>query len=413
MSQGKKVLVIGGGAAGLMAAIHAARKGADVVVFEKNPQPARKLLITGKGRCNVTNDCDIDTVIRNVPTNPRFLYSALDRFAPEDTMDFFESLGVKLKKERGNRVFPVSDNARDIVDALVKCAEDSGCVICEKNIKSLIIKDDIICGVKDANGKEYLGYSVIVACGGASYPKTGSDGYGYVLARQAGHTVTKIKPSLVPLLAHESYCADMMGLTLKNVKIDVLDTNQNKVVYTDFGELLFTHFGLSGPVILSASSHMTEPERCQYKIMIDLKPALTKEQLNSRLLKDFAEFKNKDFINALDKLLPQKLIPVIVELSRIPPHKKCNGITRTERRRLVELLKAFPVTIRGFRPITEAIVTSGGVNVREIDARTMESKLVSGLYFAGEVMDIDAYTGGFNLQIAFSTGVVAGESAAY
>lgn len=413
MSRSKKVIVIGGGAAGLMAAIHAAWDGADAVIFEKNSQPARKLLITGKGRCNVTNNCDIDTVIRNVPTNPRFLYSALNRFAPEDTMDFFESLGVKLKTERGNRVFPASDNARDIVDALVKCAEKAGCVIYEKNIKSLIIKDGIICGVKDANGVEYLGYSVIIACGGASYPKTGSDGYGYVLARQAGHTITRIKPSLVPLVAHEGYCAKMMGLSLKNVKIDVLDTNQNKVVYTDFGELIFTHFGLSGPIILSASSHMTEPERCQYKIMIDLKPALTTEQLNTRLLRDFSEYKNRDFINSLDKLLPQKLIPVIVELSRISPHKKCNEITRAERRKFIDLLKAFPVTIRGFRPITDAIVTSGGVNVREIDAKTMESKLVSGLYFAGEVMDIDAYTGGFNLQIAFSTGVVAGESAAY
>lgn len=350
--------------------------------------------------------------MKNTPTNPKFLYSALNRFSPEDTMTFFESLGVELKTERGNRVFPVSDNAHDIADALIKCAETAGCMIYERNIKSLIIYNNTIRGVRDSNGTEYFGDSVIIACGGASYPKTGSDGYGYVLARQAGHTVTKIKPSLVPLEAFKNYCGEMMGLSLKNIRADVLDTEQNKIIYSDFGELLFTHFGLSGPVILSASSHIKNPENGKYKIIIDLKPALLEEQLDSRLLRDFAEFKNKDFINSLSKLLPQKMIPVIVELSEIPPHKKCNEITRTERYRLLSLIKAFPITIKGFRPISEAIVTSGGVDVKEINSKTMESKLVKGLYFAGEVIDIDAYTGGFNLQLAFSTGVVAGESAA-
>lgn len=411
MSQNKKVLVVGGGAAGLMAAIHAAWSGAEVIVFEKNTRPARKILITGKGRCNVTNNCDIDTVLKNTPTNPRFLYSALNRFSPEDTMSFFEMLGVELKTERGNRVFPVSDKAKDIADALITCAESAGCIIYEKDIKSLIIDNNTVKGVKDKNGAEYLGDSVIIACGGASYPKTGSDGYGYVLARQAGHTVTKIKPSLVPFEAFKNYSGEMMGLSLKNIRVDVLDTDHNKVIYSDFGELLFTHFGLSGPVILSASSHIREMESGRYKIIIDLKPALSAQQLDARILRDFAEFKNKDFINSLSRLLPQKMIPVIAELSDIPPHKKCNEITKTERHRLLSLIKAFPVTIKGFRPISEAIVTSGGVSVKEINSKTMESKLVSGLYFAGEVIDIDAYTGGFNLQLAFSTGAAAGEAA--
>lgn len=405
MTKNKSVIVVGGGVAGLMSAIHSAWSGAEVIIFEKNPRPARKVLITGKGRCNVTNNCSIETVMNNTPTNPKFLYSALNRFSPEDTMNFFEMLGVELKTERGNRVFPVSDKAKDIADALISCAESAGCSIYEKNIKSLIIENNTIKGVKDSNGVEYFADSVILACGGASYPKTGSDGYGYVLARQAGHTVTKIKPSLVPLESIESYCCDMMGLSLRNIKIDLLDTKTEKTIYSDFGELLFTHFGLSGPIVLSASSHIKEMESGRYKIIIDLKPALSEEQLDARILRDFSEFKNKDFINSLGKLLPQKMIPVIISLSGISEHKKCNEITRAERHRLLELIKAF-------RPIAEAIVTSGGVSVKEISSKTMESKLVKGLYFAGELIDIDAYTGGFNLQLAFATGVVAGESAA-
>ena len=412
LTKNKSVIVVGGGVAGLMSAIHSAWSGAEVIIFEKNPRPARKVLITGKGRCNVTNNCSIETVMNNTPTNPKFLYSALNRFSPEDTMNFFEMLGVELKTERGNRVFPVSDKAKDIADALISCAESAGCSIYEKNIKSLIIENNTIKGVKDSNGVEYFADSVILACGGASYPKTGSDGYGYVLARQAGHTVTKIKPSLVPLESIESYCCDMMGLSLRNIKIDLLDTKTEKTIYSDFGELLFTHFGLSGPIVLSASSHIKEMESGRYKIIIDLKPALSEEQLDARILRDFSEFKNKDFINSLGKLLPQKMIPVIISLSGISEHKKCNEITRAERHRLLELIKAFPITIKAFRPIAEAIVTSGGVSVKEISSKTMESKLVKGLYFAGELIDIDAYTGGFNLQLAFATGVVAGESAA-
>lgn len=382
LTKNKSVIVVGGGAAGLMAAIHSAWSGAKVIIFEKNSRPARKILITGKGRCNVTNNCSIETVMSNTPTNPKFLYSALNRFSPEDTMNFFEMLGVELKTERGNRVFPVSDKAKDIADALINCAEGAGCSIYEKNIKSLIIKDNTIKGVKDSNGIEYFADSVILACGGASYPKTGSDGYGYVLARQAGHTVTKIKPSLVPLESIESYCRDMMGLSLRNIKIDLLDTKIEKTIYSDFGELLFTHFGLSGPVILSASSHIQEMESGRYKIVIDLKPALSEEQLDARILRDFSEFKNKDFINSLGKLLPQKMIPVIISLSEISEHKKCNEITRAERHRLLKLIKAFPITIKAFRPIAEAIVTSGGVSVKEINSKTMESKLVKGLYLS-------------------------------
>ena len=366
MTKNKSVIVVGGGAAGLMSAIHSAWSGAEVIIFEKNSRPARKVLITGKGRCNVTNNCSIETVMNNTPTNPKFLYSALNRFSPEDTMSFFEMLGVELKTERGNRVFPVSDKAKDIADALINCAESAGCSIYEKNIKSLIIENNTIKGVKDSNGVEYFADSVILACGGASYPKTGSDGYGYVLARQAGHTVTKIKPSLVPLESIESYCCDMMGLSLRNIKIDLLDTKTEKTIYSDFGELLFTHFGLSGPIVLSASSHIKEMESGRYKIIIDLKPALSEEQLDARILRDFSEFKNKDFINSLGKLLPQKMIPVIISLSGISEHKKCNEITRAERHELLKLIKAFPITIKAFRPIAEAIVTSGGVSVKEI-----------------------------------------------
>lgn len=412
LAKSKTIFIVGGGASGLMAGIHAARNGAEVVIFEKNSSPARKLLITGKGRCNVTNNCSIETVMSNTPTNPKFLYSALSRFSPEDTMSFFEALGVKLKTERGNRVFPVSDKASDIANALIDCLYSSGGEIRTKNIKSLIIEDSKVKGVRSSDGSEYFSDSVILACGGASYPKTGSDGSGYALARQAGHNIKTVRPSLVPLEAVEDYCGELMGLSLRNVKIKLLDAEKGKSVYSDFGELLFTHFGLSGPVILSASAHMRDVHSGKYKILIDLKPALSEEQLDLRLVRDFTEFRNKDFSNSLTRLLPQKLIPVMISLSGIPPHKKCNELTRAERHELAAILKAFPVTIKGFRPIAEAIVSSGGVDVREINSKTMESKLIKDLYFSGELIDTDAYTGGFNLQIAFSTGAAAGQAAA-
>lgn len=411
MINAPKVFVVGAGASGLMAAIHAAWSGADVTVFEKNDRPARKILITGKGRCNVTNNCSPQTVIENTPTNGRFLYSALNRFSPEDTMAFFESLGVELKTERGNRVFPVSDKAADIADALINTAYTAGCKIVKKNIKALLINNGSVVGVKNGNDEKLYADRVIVACGGRSYPKTGSDGSGYRLAKQAGHTVVEPKPSLVPLEVQEGYCADMMGLSLKNIKISVVEQLTQNTVFTDFGEMLFTHFGVSGPVILSASSHMKNMSNSAYKILIDLKPALSDEQLDARLVRDFAEFRNKDFSNSLSKLLPQKMIPIVIKLSKIPPHIKCNEITREQRHSLLKIIKALPITIKGFRPIDEAIITSGGVNVKELDSRTMQSKLVNNLYFAGEIIDVDAYTGGFNLQIAFATGVAAGEAA--
>ena len=405
-----KVIVIGGGAAGCMAAGAAARQGHSVTVVERNPRPARKVMITGKGRCNVTNNCDIDTFIRHVPENGRFLYSALNAFTPQDTMALFEEMGVPLKTERGNRVFPVSDKAVDIVDGLTKYAKTGGARFVQGRVTELVIADGACRGVKLEDGPVLDADRVIVATGGRSYPVTGSTGDGYTLARQAGHTVTPTRPSLVALNSPDLFCLDMQGLSLKNCGLQVRDNQTNKIIFTDLGEMLFTHFGVSGPMVLSASAHMRQMAEGRYTLIIDWKPGLTPEQLDARILRDFAERCNMDIANALGKLLPRLLIPVMLELTRIKPVKKCNAVTREERMRLVQGIKAMPVEISGFRPIEEAIVTSGGVSVKELSAKTMESKLVSGLHFAGEVLDVDAYTGGFNLQIAFSTGMAAGNA---
>lgn len=406
----KKVIVIGAGAAGLMASGVAAENGADVLIVERNDKPARKVMITGKGRCNVTNNCTmINELIANVPTNGRFLYSAFSRFMPIDTMEFFEDMGVPLKVERGNRVFPESDKAVHIVDALNSFSQDAGGKRIKGRATKLLISDGSVRGVLLEDGSEYAADCVIVATGGVSYPLTGSTGDGYELAKQAGHSVTELKPSLVPLVCHEGFCSDLQGLSLKNVSISVIDTNSYKEVYKDFGEMLFTHFGVSGPMILSASSHLKDITPRRYEIHIDLKPAVSYEQLDKRIQRDFLENTNKNFINALDSLLPKKLVPVIVRLCGIKPATKVNQITKEQRGSLVNLLKDLKVTVLKYRPIEEAIVTSGGVSTKEIDPKTMESKLCKGLYFAGEVIDVDAYTGGFNLQIAFSTGRLAGE----
>ncbi len=407
----EKVIVIGAGAAGLMASGVAAENGKDVILIEKNDKPARKVMITGKGRCNVTNNCNlINDLIGNVPTNGRFLYSAFSRFMPSDTIDFFEDMGVPLKVERGERVFPVSDKASDIVDALNKFSQDSDAKRIKGTVKELITDDGYVKGVKLESGEELFADKVIVATGGASYPLTGSTGDGYELAKQVGHTIVDIKPSLVPLVCHEGFCMDLQGLSLRNVEISVIDTETYKEVYRDFGEMLFTHFGVSGPLILSASSHLKDIKERKYEIHIDLKPALSYEQLDKRIQRDFLENTNKNFINALDALLPKKIVPVIVRLTGIKPSMKVNQITKEMRAKLVNILKDLKVTVLRFRPIEEAIITSGGVSTKEIDPKTMESKLCKGLYFAGEVIDVDAYTGGFNLQIAFSTGRLAGES---
>jgi predicted Rossmann fold flavoprotein len=368
-------------------------------------------MITGKGRCNVTNKCDsVQDIISNVPVNGRFLFSALNSFMPADTIAFFESAGIKLKVERGNRVFPVSDKAVDIVDALTDFALSNGARIIHARAKELIIENSAVKGIITFDNEKLIADRVLISTGGLSYPQTGSTGDGYEMAKQAGHEIIEPMPSLVPLVAHEGFCADIQGLSLKNVEIRVIDTKNNKIIFTDFGEMLFTHFGVSGPIILSASSHMREMSKGRYVIYIDLKPALTAEQLDTRVLRDFSENLNRNFINSLNSLLPKKLVPVIVKLSGIRPSEKTNQVSKEERHRLIELLKGLKVTVNGFRPIREAIVTSGGVKTSEINPKTMESKLVKGLYFAGEVIDVDAYTGGFNLQIAFSTAKLAGEN---
>lgn len=403
------IAVVGGGAAGLMAAGMAARGGARVLLFEKNQKVGRKLFITGKGRCNVCNDCDAQTVLANVPCNPRFLYSALDAFSPADVKAFFEQEGVPLKTERGNRVFPVSDKAADIIDALYRFVRREGVKLVQEEVCEIATQDARVTGVRTARSF-YGADRVIVATGGASYPATGSTGDGYRFAKALGHTVSPARPSLVPLVEAGALCREMMGLSLKNVSVTVFE--DNKKVYEDFGEMLFTHFGVSGPLILSASAHMRHFGSKAYRLEIDLKPALDRKTLDKRLLSDFEKHKNSDFINALGELLPRKMIPVVVQASGIDPHAKVNSITKEQRRRLLDTLKAFQVGISGARPISEAIITSGGVSVREISPKTMGSKKVDGLYFAGEVLDVDAYTGGFNLQIAWSTGYLAGVSAA-
>ena len=404
------VIVLGGGPAGMMAAHTAASYGKSVVLFEKNERFGRKLAITGKGRCNVTNDCDETTFMQNIPTNPKFLYSALRGFDTQDTKDWFESRGIPLKTERGNRVFPISDKAQDIVGALVHTCEEMGVSMRRGEAESLWIEEGVLKGIVLKDGKRIEAASVIVATGGKSYPLTGSTGDGYRFAEQAGHTVTELKPSLVPLVSNNEDCRDMQGLSLKNVTATLWDKKTGKALYEELGEMLFTHYGMSGPLILSASSHIRTFEPDRYEIRIDLKPGLDDKQLDARILRDFAKFANRDFINALGELLPKKMIPIIVYRTRIPAFAKVNSITKEQRKVLLDTIRCFAVSVDGFRPIDEAIVTAGGVSCREIDPRTMESKKLKGLYFAGEVLDVDGYTGGFNLQIAFSTGYAAGVS---
>ena len=406
-----RVAIVGGGAAGMMAVITAAENGAEVTLFERNDRMGKKLRITGKGRCNVTNDCDLNEFLANVPTNPRFLYAALSRFSTADTKAFFENAGVPLKTERGRRVFPMSDRAGDIVAALDKKCRTLGVCIVHRRVDEIVIRDGVACGVRYGESIEEAD-SVIVCTGGKSYPMTGSDGDGYRFARDAGHTVTPLHPSLVPLTAEGSLCASMQGLSLKNVSLRVKNVASGKTVYEDFGEMLFTHYGITGPLVLSASAHLSDIAPGKYEAVIDLKPALDEKTLDARILSDFAKYLNRDFINALDDLLPQKMIEPFIRLCGIDARKKVNSITREERERMVQTLKGMRIPLCGFRPLDEAIITRGGVSIREVSPKTMESKLISGLYFAGEILDVDAYTGGFNLQIAYSTGYLAGKSAA-
>lgn len=396
-------VIIGAGAAGLMCAVQLAWNGMEVTVIEHERIKAKKLRITGKGRCNVTNNCDVQTVLANTVSNPRFMYSALSGFAPEDTMAFFEMLGVPLKTERGNRVFPVSDNANDIADCLINTASQAGVKFITDDARKLILENGRAAGVKCEKGEYYAG-NIIVATGGRSYPKTGSTGDGYRLAEAAGHRVTGISPSLVPMVTvQKSECAQMMGLSLKNVVLSLYENDAAKPIYSEMGEMLFTHFGISGPLVLSASAHIKDIKKNKYHVMIDLKPALDEDKLNARVLRDFEQQKNRDFSNSLSGLLPAKLIPVMIKRTGIVDTKKVNQITKTERERLISLIKGLRFDIASLRPIDEAIITRGGVDVKEIDPKTMRSKLTEGLYFIGEVLDVDAYTGGFNLQLAFSS----------
>ncbi len=402
-------VVVGGGAAGMMAAITAAEQSVPVTLLEPNERLGKKLNITGKGRCNVTNHADRETLLANIPRNGKFLYSAFSRFDGPAAMAFFEELGVPLKTERGNRVFPVSDRAFDVSAALERRLRALRVTMIRDRASELMLADGAVTGVTGERGT-YPARAVILATGGVSYPATGSTGGGHRMAAAAGHTITPLRGSLVPLREKGNLCARMQGLSLRNVSLRVLEGN--KTVYTDFGELVFTHFGVSGPLVLSASAHMRRFDGKEYRLEIDLKPALDEAALDRRLLSDFEKYSNHDFCNALQDLLPQKMIPVVVELSGIPPHQKVHEITREQRRGLLALLKAFPIPVAGPRPVTEAIVTSGGVKISEVNPTTMESKIVKGLYFAGELLDVDAYTGGFNLQIAWATGRAAGMAAA-
>ncbi len=402
-----ELVVIGGGAAGMMCAYNAAQRGMSVVLVDPNRQLGRKVRITGKGRCNVTNNCDIKEFMRNIPGDGRFLYSALNRFSPADTIAFFESHGLPLKTERGNRVFPVSDNANDVAGLMARLCERSGVTLIRSTAKKILTEGEAVSAVVTEEGT-IVCRAAAVCTGGLSYPLTGSNGAGYRFARELGHTVTETRPSLVPLESEDDCCAQMQGFSLKNVTLSAYE--DERLIYKELGEMLFTHFGVSGPLVLSASSHMRNFGRAQYRLEIDLKPALDEKKLDARILRDFEKYSNKEFKNALADLAGHTMIPVLVRLSGIPEDTKVNSITREQRMRLLRLFKAFPVSVSGTRPIDEAIVTAGGVSTKEIDPRTMGSKLVQGLYFAGEVLDLDGYTGGFNLQIAWSTGFVAGNS---
>ena len=401
-----EIFIIGAGASGLMCAVQAAWLGHEVIVADHARHPAMKLNITGKGRCNVTNNCDVQTVLNNIPRNSRFLYSAVSRFTPEDAMAFFESLGVELKTERGNRVFPVSDSAKDISGALINAAKNAGVRFVKDDIRSLIIEDGRVIGARGRT-EVYFAGRVVVAAGGLSYPGTGSDGSGYKLARQAGHTVTECVGSLVGVELYGSDCAKAMGLSLKNCGLTVRDNDAGKAVYRDQGEMLFTHFGMSGPLVLSASAHMEDIRRGKYSFIVDLKPALDIEKLDERILRDFGDVPNRDFGNSLGRLLPASIIPVIISRSGLSEVKKVNQITREERGALVSAIKQLTFEVKALRPVEEAIITRGGVEVKELSPKTMESKLVSGLHFIGEIIDADGYTGGFNLQIAWATAYAA------
>lgn len=461
-----QVIIIGGGPAGMLAAISSARNGNKVTILEKMDMLGKKILVTGKGRCNITSSLPIDDFIKNIPGNGMFMYSSFSNFDNQDILNILKNEGVETKIERGNRIFPVSDKADDVRKALIRVVKKLGVnIILNAKVKEILMKEeeDFILKEKEQkdislkkecdevknkkmdgdnntknniidkigkkvygvraiiNGKEetILADKVILATGGKSYPGTGSTGDGYELAQNVGHSITKIRPSLVPLTVKDNsslkLCQKMQGLSLRNVSIKFIDTNNNKVVYEDFGEMLFTHFGVSGPLILSASAHLLRYKKIdellkagKIILSIDLKPALSKEKLDERVLRDFKEEKNKEFKNSLDKLLPKKMIDVVIQLSEINPEKRVNEITKSERENLVKVLKGLEIEISGFRPIEEAIITSGGINIKEINPKTMESKLVHGLFFAGEIIDVDAYTGGFNLQIAYSTGYTAG-----
>ena len=400
-------VVIGGGAAGMLCSAAAAERGLNVILLEPNKILGRKLRITGKGRCNVTNNCDIKEFLNNIPGDGRFLYSALNRLSPRDTMELFEGLGLRLKTERGNRVFPVSDNANDVAGALQRYMNRAGVRVVHSSARHILTEDSAVTGVETSDGVIEC-RAAVICTGGLSYPLTGSTGAGYSMARELGHTVTPTRPSLVPLESDDDYCAEMQGFSLKNVTLSAYE--DDKLIYKELGEMLFTHFGVSGPLVLSASSHMRRFGEARYELRIDLKPGLDEKKLDARLLRDFEKYANRDFANSLGDLAGKAMIPVLVRLSGIPAETKVNSITREQRHELLKLLKSFPVSITGPRPIDEAIVTSGGVSTKEINPRTMQSKLVDGLYFAGEVMDLDAYTGGFNLQIAWSTAYVAANS---
>ena len=411
-----RVLVIGGGPAGMMAAITAAENGNEVTILEKMPSFGKKLLITGKGRCNITSSLYMSEFIKNTPGNGKFLYSAFQNYTNADIIEFLRKQGLEVKEERGNRIFPVTDKSIDVLNCFKKRIDELKIKYkLETMVEKILIKNNEVLGVR-TNREIIQTDKIILATGGKSYPLTGSTGDGYKIAKDLGHTIIPIKPALVPLEVYEKEeCKKIQGLSLRNIAIKIIDTDRKKTIYEDFGEMVFTHFGISGPTILSGSAHLAKYKDIEYllkkgyiKITIDLKPALTEEQLDDRILRDFKEFKNKQFKNSLDKLLPQKMIPLIVELSGINPEKMVNEITKEERRHLGQLLKYFTITIKNFRPVEEAIITCGGISTKEINPKTMESKLIKGLYFAGEIIDVDAYTGGFNLQIAYSTGYTAG-----
>ncbi len=421
-----KVVVIGGGPAGMMAAITSAKQNNEVVLIEKNNSLGKKLLITGKGRCNITSSLEMDEFIKNIPGNGKFLYSAFQSYTNKDIIKFLNNNGLSVKEERGNRIFPVTDKAQSVLDCFEKELKKSKVNLQYGNKVVQILVEKIeendnyktrVTGVKLESKEKIYADKVIIATGGKSYPATGSNGEGYKLAKELGHTIKDIRASIVPLEADKKICQSLQGLSLKNVKIAIKDIEKNKKIYEDFGEMMFTHFGVSGPTILSSSAHLLRYKNIdrllkENKIVlsIDLKPALSEEMLDARILRDFDEFKNKDFKNSLEKLLPQKMIPYVISTSKIFPEKKVNEITKMERRGLVHLLKNLEVSIEGFRPIEEAIVTAGGVCTKEINPKTMESKIVKNLFFAGEIIDVDAYTGGFNLQIAYSTGFLAGNN---